>query len=97
MGSAHEMEQQNDIVSIDEIATNLRCSRAHVYNAINGKLAGISKLPAICMGRRRIVRRSSFESWKILNDGIGESPQLIAPDEPQPASLNCAKVGEDRR
>jgi predicted DNA-binding transcriptional regulator AlpA len=86
MGSAGEMEQENDILSIDEIATNLRCSRAHVYNAINGKLAGISRLPAICMGRRRIVRRSSFEAWKILNDGLGQSPLTDRPPtNPEPA------------
>lgn len=81
MTSVDEMEQQNDILSIGEIATNLRCSRAHVYNAINGKLAGISKLPAICMGRRRIVRRSSFEAWKIFNEGLGQSPSTDCPQQ----------------
>ncbi|MBV8551321.1 MAG: helix-turn-helix domain-containing protein [Acidobacteriaceae bacterium] len=59
------MEEQSEILSIDEIAANLRCSRAHVYNAINGKLSGTSQLPAICMGRRKIVRRAAFEAWKI--------------------------------
>ena len=70
------MEGQSEVLSIGEIATNLRCSRAHVYNAINGRLAGISKLPAICMGRRKIVRRASFEAWKNANeDGVNALPE----------------------
>jgi excisionase family DNA binding protein len=60
--------EADEIFSISEVAGNLRCSKAHVYNAINGKLDGISQLPAIHMGRRRLVRRSSLECWKRENE-----------------------------
>jgi len=58
----------NDILTVPEVAADLRCSRAHVYNVINGKVSGVSALPAITMGRRRLVRRSSLEFWKLKNE-----------------------------
>ena len=58
----------DEILSIAEVAGYLRCSKAHVYNAINGKVDGVSQLPAIHMGRRRLVRRSSLEWWKRQNE-----------------------------
>jgi hypothetical protein len=51
---------------------NLRCSKAHVYNAINGKISGVSRLPAIPMGRRKLVRRSSLDEWKRANETGGD-------------------------
>ena len=62
------MNDTNEILSIAEVAANLRCSKAHVYNAINGKIAGVTRLPAICMGRRKLVRRASLETWKSANE-----------------------------
>ena len=35
------MSDNSDILSITEVALNLRCSKAHVYNAINGKITGV--------------------------------------------------------
>ncbi len=59
----------NDILTVAEVAAELRCSKAHVYKAINGKVTGVSRLPAILMGRRRLVRRTTFEAWKTANEG----------------------------
>jgi excisionase family DNA binding protein len=61
-------EYNSEILSIHEVAANLRCSKAHVYNAINGKITGVTRLPAIRMGRRKLVRRVSLESWKQSNE-----------------------------
>jgi len=58
----------DEVITVSEVAAELRCSKAHVYNAINGKVRGVSRLPAITMGRRRLVRRSSLESWKMTNE-----------------------------
>jgi len=55
------MESSDAILTIPEVAAELRCSRAHVYNVIIGKVAGVSPLPAIAMGRRKLVRRSTLE------------------------------------
>lgn len=56
----------DEILTVAEVAADLRCSKAHVYNMINGKVAGVAALPAITMGRRRLVRRSSLEGWKCV-------------------------------
>jgi excisionase family DNA binding protein len=57
-----------EILTVSEVAAELRCSRAHVYKAIKGKVAGVSRLPAIPMGRRKLVRRSTLELWKRNNE-----------------------------
>jgi excisionase family DNA binding protein len=62
----HSLEDQ--ILTIQEVARDLRCSKAHVYNTINGIVAGVSPLPSIAFGRRRLVRRSSLEQWKRDNE-----------------------------
>jgi excisionase family DNA binding protein len=59
---------KDEILTIAEVAAELRCSKAHVHNAINGKLSGVTPLPAIPMGRRRLVRRSALERWKRANE-----------------------------
>jgi hypothetical protein len=58
----------DEILTVAEVAIELRCSRAHVYNAIAGKVEGVQPLPAISMGRRKLVRRSSLEVWKRDNE-----------------------------
>jgi excisionase family DNA binding protein len=52
------------ILTAGEVAADLRCSRAHVHKLINGAVAGVPPLPAIRMGRRVVVRRSTLERWK---------------------------------
>jgi hypothetical protein len=59
---------RDEILTAAEVAAELRCSKAHVYNAIAGRVDGISPLPAICMGRRKLVRRSALEHWKAINE-----------------------------
>lgn len=61
------------ILSITEVAGDLRCSKSHVYKAILGKIAGVSQLPAIAMGKRKLVRRSSLEQWKQRNEAGQEA------------------------
>ena len=58
----------DEILSAVEVAQELRCSKAHVYNVILGRVGGVSALPAIIMGRRRLVRRSALEAWKRANE-----------------------------
>ena len=62
------MSAVDEILTVSEVAAELRCSKAHVYNAINGVVAGVSGLPAISMGRRKLVRRSPLEQWKRENE-----------------------------
>jgi hypothetical protein len=67
------------VLTADEVASELPCSKAHVYNAINGKVTGVSALKVIHMGRRVLVRRSSLEIWKQENERCGKRyPHHIA-------------------
>jgi len=65
------------VMTVSEVARCLRCSKSHVYNAINGKVPGVSPLPAICMGRRRLVRRSTLEEWKRANERAAAGGMMI--------------------
>jgi excisionase family DNA binding protein len=55
------------VLTIPEVAADLRCSKAHVYNVIKGRVSGVSALPAIRMGRRKLILRASLEEWKKFN------------------------------
>jgi len=58
-----------EIMTVLEVARYLHCSKAHVYNAINGRIENVSPLPALALGRRRLVRRATLEVWIRANEG----------------------------
>jgi excisionase family DNA binding protein len=66
--------EPEEILTVPEVAVHVRCSKAHVYKAINGKVPGMTRLPAITIGRRRLVRRSSLDRW------IQENEQSMSGD-----------------
>ena len=68
----------DEILTAAEVAAELRCSKAHVYNTIAGKVEGVSPLPAICMGRRKLVRRSALEEWKRTNESAGQDGNIAS-------------------
>ena len=72
-----------------EVALDLRCSKAHVYNLIKGAVARAPRLPAVRMGRRSVVRRSSLEKWK-------ENIEKLGPSDTLGSSLNVDTVGASR-
>lgn len=57
-----------DVMTVPEVAGELRVSKAFVYKVIRGEVSGVAALPAIMMGRRRLIRRSSLEQWKRGNE-----------------------------
>jgi excisionase family DNA binding protein len=59
---------ESSLLTISEVASHLRCSKAHVHNLINGRVSGVEPLPAIPLGRRRIVCRQTLEAWKKANE-----------------------------
>ena len=61
------MEISADILTIEEVAKVLRCSKAHVQNAIRGKLRGVPKLTHLALGRRVLVRRDWLQQWVEAN------------------------------
>ncbi len=62
------MPQNTKILNLAEVAVLLRCSKAHVCKAIQGRVPGVTRLPALSMGRRKLVRRQSLEAWLARND-----------------------------
>jgi hypothetical protein len=81
------MPAHDEILTIAEVADDLRCSKAHVSNAIRGKIRGLAPLPAIAMGRRKLVRRSSLECWKATTERSDRRNAILS------ASLEVDAVG----
>jgi len=52
-----------ELLTLDDVAAVLRCSKAHVSNLINGKVLGLPPLPVVKIGRRKLVRRQSLAQW----------------------------------
>jgi excisionase family DNA binding protein len=57
-----------EVLTVTEVALQLRCSKAHVCNAINGKVKGVTPLPAVNMGRRKLIRSSALMAWLAKNE-----------------------------
>jgi excisionase family DNA binding protein len=77
---------EREIMTVAEVAADLRCSKAHVCKAIRGHVRNVSPLPAIAMGRRKLIRPRALEQWKRENENaqadgiIGASPKIHAVD-----------------
>jgi hypothetical protein len=52
-----------DLLTLAEVARLLHCSKAHVCNAVAGRLPGCAPIPSVSLGRRKLVRRASLLSW----------------------------------
>ena len=70
MSNRHETDE---ILTVPEVARELRCSKSHVYKLIRGEVDGVTPLSAITLGTRRLVRRCSLERWKQENEAVGAS------------------------
>src|SRR2546425_7680 len=66
--TVEEGASMNGILTAQEVAAELRCSKAQVYKLMNGDVHGRTTLPHIALGRKKVVRRSSFETWKAANE-----------------------------
>ncbi len=62
------MNGKHNILTAKEVADELRCSKAQVYRLMNGVVDGLTPLPALPLGRKKVVMRSSFEAWKRANE-----------------------------
>jgi excisionase family DNA binding protein len=69
---------KDEILTASDVAAELRCSKAHVCKVIRGQVSGVGALPAIHMGRRVLIRRSSLEQWKIDSEA-GAADVILRP------------------
>ncbi len=56
------------ILTANEVADELRCSKAQVYRIIKGQVDGLTPLPSLSLGRKKVIMRSSLDAWKQLNE-----------------------------
>jgi excisionase family DNA binding protein len=75
------MPSDDAVLTISEVAADLRCSKAHIAKMINGEVNGAQPLPAIRMGRRKLVRRSTLERWKRISETAAGDGILTASPE----------------
>ena len=61
------MENNGDILTIKDIAQILRCSKAHIANALQGRIPGVPRLTHLNLGRRKLVRREWLNEWLEAN------------------------------
>jgi excisionase family DNA binding protein len=55
-------------MTAEEVARELRVSKARVHNLINGRVRGVSPLPTLTLGRRRLIRRTTLDDWIRANE-----------------------------
>lgn len=67
-----------EVLTVRDVALELRCSVAHVYNVINGKVKNVSRLPTIAIGRRKLIQRDTLEDWKKSNEQ-GDTDVMMPP------------------
>ena len=60
--------QDFDLLTLPEVAALLHCSKAHVSNVIAGRVPGCPPIPALCLGRRKLVRRETLAAWVERNE-----------------------------
>jgi hypothetical protein len=82
--------QDFDLLTLPEVAALLHCSKAHVSNVIAGRVPGCPPIPALCLGRRKLVRRETLVAWvacnehaaangnfRAANDNLKSSPERV--------------------
>jgi excisionase family DNA binding protein len=57
----------NHILTIEEVAETLRCSKAHVSKALSDRIPGVPRLTHFAVGRRKLVRREWLDEWLEAN------------------------------
>jgi excisionase family DNA binding protein len=65
------------VLTVLEVAAELRCSKAHVHNLINGKVRTSPALPALRIGRRRLIRSDTLLRWMQDNEWPSDAPGMI--------------------
>jgi excisionase family DNA binding protein len=61
-------EETIRVLTVPEAARLLRCSKAHVHHLISGKVPGVTPLPSLWLGRRRLILKASFEQWLLSSE-----------------------------
>jgi excisionase family DNA binding protein len=60
--------QDFGLLTLAEVAALLHCSKAHICNVIAGRVPGCLPIPAVRLGRRKLVRRETLAAWVERNE-----------------------------
>jgi hypothetical protein len=60
--------QDFDLLTLSDVAKLLHCSKAHVCKAVAGRVRGCPAIPAVSLGRRKLVRWQSLIAWVEANE-----------------------------
>ena len=52
-----------DLLTLADAAELLHCSKAHVCKAVSGRIQGCPPIPAVSLGRRKLIRRETLRLW----------------------------------
>lgn len=57
-----------DLLTLEEAAELLHVSKAHLSHVVGGRVPGCTPIPAVHLGRRTLIRRSSLLGWIATNE-----------------------------
>ena len=60
------------LLTLTAVAKLLHCSKAHISNVIAGRVAGCPPIPAVCLGRRKLVHAEILAAWIDRNEQAAE-------------------------
>lgn len=63
------LSESGTVLTLQEVAEQLRCSKAHVCNIIHGKVPTLPLMPVVRLGRRLLVRREALNGWLAVVEG----------------------------
>jgi hypothetical protein len=52
-----------DLLTLADAAELLHCSKAHICKAVSGQVQGCPPIPAVSLGRRKLIRRETLRLW----------------------------------
>jgi hypothetical protein len=68
-----------DLLTLADVARLLHCSKAHISNAVAGRVPGCPPIPAVSLGRRKLVRRETLAAWIERNEQGGSDAKIGSP------------------
>jgi hypothetical protein len=57
-----------DLLTLADAAVLLHCSKTHVCKAVSGRVQGCPPIPAVSLGRRKLIRREALRLWIESNE-----------------------------
>jgi len=52
-----------EVLTLEEAAQVMRCSKTHLQNVIHGRVANVPALPCVRVGRRLLIRPKALDRW----------------------------------